>query len=69
MHRAERVDLMRELGDAHVGEFRRAAGGDVRGCVGDAEQRQARARASTQARSQAASSMTNPATATARWTA
>ena len=38
MHRAQRVDLVGQLGNAHVGEFRRPTGGDVSRRVGNADQ-------------------------------
>ena len=38
MHGAERVDVVRELGNMHVGKFRGSAGGDVTGGIGDPQQ-------------------------------
>ena len=37
MHRAKRIDLVGELGDAHVGEFRWTARGDVARRPGNAQ--------------------------------
>ncbi len=38
MHRAQRVDLMSQLGHVHVREFRGSAGGDVARCLPDVDE-------------------------------